>query len=144
MILATGTFMPCAAPVLRGSFNLNLHDDGLLMETSADFFFAGANQPAFALARGVLIDATDPVLHQDVSDTRFLDLPGRNVPVCGQHCGLIPPSGDVAAYTTVVLWCFQTSLALGFGQIERARPANIEAKPSAPSPVLELTRSLQQ
>ncbi|QIR86484.1 hypothetical protein [Paracoccus sp. AK26] len=121
MIVAQGRLTPGPGHTLRGSFTIRQTGEGLLMETSDDFFFDGSPTPGFALNTGIPTDAADLALQSRMEGTRFLDLPGGVVTVQGRQAGTIPPDLDLDAFDTLVLWCFAVPFILGFGPIDRVQ-----------------------
>ncbi len=119
MLVARGTFSPGQGHELNGGFTIMNQEGRFFMETSEDFYFDGSPDPGFALTIGIPRSAGDPVLQKGMAATRFLNLPGQVVEVRGRHVGEIPPTLDLAAFDTLVLWCFSFPFILGFGAIER-------------------------
>jgi hypothetical protein len=119
MIFAHGIFTPGAPHVLRGGFTIREDGGVLLFETSEDFYFDGSPAPGFGLHSGIPTSAGDLALRANMDRTRFLDLPGNLVEVRGQHAGEIPPTINLGAYDTLVLWCFEIPFILGYGTLQR-------------------------
>lgn len=119
MLIARGLFTPGQGHEMRGGFTITTDGSRFLMETTEDFYFDGSPDPGFALNVGIPRNADDPALRQQMAATRFLNLPGNIVQVHGRHAGVIPPAVDLAAFDTMVLWCFGFPFILGFGTIER-------------------------
>ena len=74
VIIGRGAFTPGVGHDLRGGFTLTRQGDGVLMRTTADFFFDGSPEPGWALAVGLPIDANDPAVR-----------------AAGPHCDRKPP-----------------------------------------------------
>lgn len=119
MLIGTGRFSPGPGHVMRGTFTLTRQTDGILMETSDDFFFDGSPEPDWALYRGVPMDPSDPDVQAAALATRFGNMPGGVVEVRGKQTGLIPASVDIDAYDTIFLWCYGFPFILGVGPIQR-------------------------
>ena len=117
MLIGTGNFAGTGGHTLFGSFSLTRCRDGVLMETSADFYFDGAPDPGWALYRGTPKDRTDPDTVLAALTTKFGTLPGGIKEVHGCHAGLIPSGIDIDDYDTVFLWCFAVPFILGIGRI---------------------------
>lgn len=118
MIIGRGAFTPGVGHDLRGGFTLTRQGGGVLMRTTADFFFDGSPEPGWALAVGIPIDASDSSVRAAAAATDFQRLP-MNVAVSGEQTGLIPDTIDVDAYDTLFLWCYRFPFILGVGPIER-------------------------
>lgn len=134
MQIAHGMFTPGQGHVLRGGFTITRQDGLIQMATTDDFFFDGSPDPGLALNVGVPVTASDPALRQRMAATRFLDLPGQIVEVRGRHAGPIPPDIDLAAFDTLVLWCFGFPFILGFGAIDRSETPSPDADPTRDRP----------
>lgn len=119
MMIGRGVFAPGTGHDVRGGFTFTQTSDGILMQTSDDFFFDGSPDPAFGLHSGLPTSASDPVLRANMLATRFLNLAGGQVPTQGRKEGLILPQTDFDAFNTVVLWCFRFPFVLAIGPIER-------------------------
>lgn len=119
MLIGKGRFSGAGGHTLAGSFTLTRQSNGVLMETSPDFFFDGAPEPDWALFRGIPKDCSDPKVQEIAEVTRFGNMPGGIVPVRGRQVGLILDSVDLNANDTIFLWCFSVPFILGFGPIEK-------------------------
>jgi hypothetical protein len=119
MLIGNGTFTAGAGHDLRGSFSLTRQANGVLMTTSADFFFDGSPAPGWALSKGVPVDARDPSVQRMAIKTDFQRLTDRVEPVSGQQSGLIPRALDIDDFDTLFLWCYQVPFILGIGPINR-------------------------
>lgn len=119
MVVAKGIFTPGPPHVIRGGFTIREEGGVLLFETNSDFYFDGSPAPGFGFHNGTPASASDLSLRANMDRTRFLDLPGNVVEVRGQHVGAIPPTIDLGAYDTLVLWCFAVPFILGHGKLER-------------------------
>lgn len=117
MQIGHGDFTPGPPHIMRGSFTLTRQEGRIWMATSANFFFDGSPEPAFALHKGLPTDKDDPVLRGNMEATRFLDLP-RNEPAEGRFDGPLRPETNIDDFNTIVLWCFQIPFILGYGPIE--------------------------
>lgn len=118
MIIGRGAFTPGTGHDLRGDFTLTRQSGGVLMRTSADFFFDGSPEPGWALVAGLPVDASDRAVQAAAVATDFQRLP-MNVSVAGEQTGLIPDAIDIDAYDTLLLWCYRFPFILGVGPIER-------------------------
>ncbi|SEA85671.1 hypothetical protein [Rubrimonas cliftonensis] len=118
MIIGQGAFTPGNGHDLRGGFTLTRQRGGVLMRTSADFFFDGSPEPGWALTLGLPVDAGDQAVQAAATATDFQRLP-MNVAVSGEQTGLIPEAIDLDAYNTLFLWCYRFPFILGVGPIER-------------------------
>ncbi|MFY0610999.1 MAG: hypothetical protein JXQ99_05695 [Hyphomicrobiaceae bacterium] len=122
MLIAQGRFEGRQTHEMRGTFTIVETSDGLLFETSDDFFFDGSPEPAFALSR--YPDPDQGQAGEDL-DTRFLDLPGTgnltdpSIEVRGKQTGIIGPASALNGKESVFLWCYLTPFLLGVGRIER-------------------------
>lgn len=119
MLIGSGNFSPGPGHVMTGSFTLTRQSDGILMETSSDFFFDGSPEPDWALYSGVPMDPNDPAVQAAALETRFGAMPGGIVTVSGRQTGLIGADVDIDGFTTLFLWCYQIPAILGVGPIER-------------------------
>ena len=118
MIIGCGTFAPGRGHMLRGTFTLTRTADGILMETSRDFFFDGALEPSIGLHTAIPFSEGDPVLKRNMIATRFVNLPGGDMPALGRYAGFLPGDTDFDVFNTLVLWCHETPFILGIGPIE--------------------------
>ena len=119
MHIGNGTFTSGNGHQLRGTFTLTRQANGVLFRTDDDFYFGGAPAPGWALCSGVPVDASDPDLQRLAIGTDFQRLTDKIEPVSGPQSGIIPRLIDIDAYDTVLLWCFQFPVILGFGRIQR-------------------------
>lgn len=117
MIIGRGTFSPGQGHILRGTFTLTRGETGILMRTSADFFFDGSPEPDWALSAGLPVNAADPAVQAAALGTRFGAMP-KSQPVSGVQTGLLPSGVDFDTVDTLFLWCFQVPFILGVGPIE--------------------------
>jgi hypothetical protein len=118
MLIATGAFTPGKGRDLRGGFTLSMDEDGIVFETTDDFFFDGSSEPGWALFNGVPERASTREARAEAAQTNFGDLPSH-VPVDGVHSAKISQDLDLDQYDTVVLWCYSFPQILGTAKIFR-------------------------
>lgn len=118
MLIGNGTFRGLGGHDMRGTFTLTQDSNGVLFETSGDFFFDGSPAPGWALFNGIPTDSNDPTVRAAALNTHFGDL-AKNQVVTGKHSAVIPASIDLDAYDTVFLWCYRFPFVLGVGPISR-------------------------
>ncbi|MBP1849123.1 hypothetical protein [Rhizobium halophytocola] len=119
MLIATGTFSGRGGHILRGHFTLTQRADGVLMTTSEDFFFDGAEEPGWALFDRIPQSSADPSLAAAAETLGFGRLaPSSQFPhreIVGRRTALIPSRLSVDAYECIFLWCYATQFLLGIG-----------------------------
>ena len=118
MIIGSGSFSPGPGHEMRGTFTLTRQSNGILMETSEDFYFDGAPAPGWALSLGVPTNSSDPGVIQAARETDFKRLEIR-APISGKRNALIPENIDIDSYDTLFLWCYEFGVILGAAPINR-------------------------
>lgn len=119
MIIGTGTLEPGFNHQLTGTFKLVQRKFGTILITSEDFFFDGSPAPGWALYEGVPDSANNPDVINAAISTDFQRIAQRVEPVEGQQLAIIPPSFDLAKFSTLFLWCYEVPFILGIGKIEK-------------------------
>lgn len=120
MIVWRGVLEGRGGHVLRGDFQIEQSDSGLLLTTSDDFYFDGSPAPGFAFS------ASGDATPEEAAATDFLRLPGSGslsgaqIEVSGRQGGPIPGAIDVSAQKLLFLWCYRTPFLLGIGVLDDA------------------------
>ena len=119
MLIGVGRFSGMGGHKVSGSFALRRGRAGVILETSADFYFDGSLEPGWALHPSVPCERTDPRLHAMANATRFGDLPRDVTEIAGRHTAVVPAHIRIEEYNSVFLWCYGAPYLLGIGPIER-------------------------
>ncbi len=96
---------------MTGGFIIQESDGQQVFETSEDFFFDGAPDPAFALSPSGAMDTVT------ATASKFLPLLA-DVSNSGKLSADLPDGFEIRHQSHVFLWCFTFAFLLGVGPVE--------------------------